>query len=237
MNGLIEVEESNAQVKAVDNSPMALVSAAVNSGADVDKLEKLMDLQERWEKKEAKKSFYKALAKFQSVCPDIIAKKQGHNSKYAPIGDIVAQIKQPLSESGLTYRFEQAQNEKGVIKISCIISHFDGHEERTSLSSDADKSGNKQAIQAIASTVTYLRRYTLTGALGIATADEDMDGRLPGVETIDDSQQFELFKLLCDPETKQYTDKGLKVRRAFKFTNINEIPSKNFDKILKAAQR
>lgn len=235
MNDLIEVESK--QVQTIDTSPMALVSAAVNSGADVDKLEKLMDLQERWEKKEAKKSFYKALAQFQSVCPDIIAKKQGHNSKYAPIGDIVAQIKKPLSESGLTYRFEQAQNDKGMIKITCIISHFDGHEERTSLSSDADKSGNKQAIQAIASAVTYLRRYTLTGALGIATADEDMDGRLPALDIISDDQQFELFKLLCDAETQQYTPKGEKVRKAFKFTNINEIPTKNFDKILKAAQR
>lgn len=237
MNDLIEAEASNTHAQAIDNSPMALVSAAVNSGADVEKLEKLMDLQDRWEKKEAKKSFYKALSKFQSVCPDIIAKKQGHNSKYAPIGDIVAQIKQPLSESGLTYRFEQTQNDKGAIKITCVVSHFDGHEERTSLSSEADKSGNKQAIQAIASAVTYLRRYTLTGALGIATADEDMDGRLPAAETIDEDQQFELFKLLCDPETSQYTGKGLKICKAFKFSNINEIPAKNFDKILKAAQR
>lgn len=33
--------------------------------------------------------------------------------------------------------------------------------------------------QALASSNTYLRRYTLTAGLGIATADEDIDGRLP----------------------------------------------------------
>ena len=43
----------------------------------------------------------------------------------------------------------------------------------------ADKSGSKNVIQAVGSAVTYGQRYTLIGALGITTADEDIDGRLP----------------------------------------------------------
>jgi hypothetical protein len=47
------------------------------------------------------------------------------------------------------------------------------------MSAPADKSGGKNDIQAMASTVTYLRRYTLTGALGITTGNDDNDGGKP----------------------------------------------------------
>lgn len=59
----------------------------------------------------------------------------------------------------------------------CIISHVDGHDESTTMSAEADTSGNKNAIQSRGSSVTYLQRYTLIGALGISTADEDVDGQ------------------------------------------------------------
>jgi len=48
-----------------------------------------------------------------------------------------------------------------------------------------DKSGGKNDIQAIASSVTYLRRYTLTGALGISTCEDDNDGGRPSFTTED----------------------------------------------------
>jgi hypothetical protein len=229
MNNLIEIEKSEPQ----QSGPMALISAAVNSGADVGQLEKLMDLQERWEKNQARKSFFMALTKFQSLCPVITKKKQGHNSKYAPLEDIIAQVKVPLSECGLAYRFEQSQSDSGMIKIACVVSHFDGHEERTIMSSDADKSGNKQAIQAIASTVTYLRRYTFTGALGIATADEDMDGRIPAVEAdlIDPEQYDQLYALMCD-ENGFLNAKAQKVSSLMRIDNIANIKKKDFSKIV-----
>src|SRR5690606_10591416 len=43
-----------------------------------------------------------------------------------------------------------------------------------------DGSGNKNAIQGIGSTSTYLQRYTLSAAFGLTTADEDDDGEATG---------------------------------------------------------
>ena len=43
----------------------------------------------------------------------------------------------------------------------------------------ADTSGSKNAIQAMGSTVQYLRRYTLESVLGIATSSIDVDGQQP----------------------------------------------------------
>lgn len=165
---------------------MKLMELAITSGANMDSLEKLMDLQERWEAGIARKSFYQALPKFQSQLPVInkrgLASFEHRNGggkteySYAKLEDITEAIKPFLVENGLSYRYEQNNQDGGMICVTCIITHADGHEERTEMSSYADQSGKKNPIQQIASTVSYLRRYTLTGALGITVSDEDDDG-------------------------------------------------------------
>lgn len=158
-------------------SPLEMISNAVASGRDVTELEKLMDLEERWNARQSKQAYLSALSEFQSKCPVIKNLKQGHNYKYAPIGDIVAQVKDLLASCGLSYRFEQSQNGPEVT-VTCVTTHKDGHSEQLTMSATPDKSGSKNDVQAIGSTITYLRRYSFTGAFGIVTADEDSDGRV-----------------------------------------------------------
>jgi len=157
--------------------PAKMLELAIQQDADIDKLEKLMDLQERYDAKQAKSDYLVALSRFQSECPAIVSMKKGHNYKYAPLSDIVAQIKDLLSSCGLSYRFEQAQD-SGNITVRCVTSHVSGHSESLEMTAQPDTSGSKNTVQSVGSTVTYLRRYTLTGALGIVTADEDSDGRV-----------------------------------------------------------
>jgi hypothetical protein len=59
-----------------------------------------------------------------------------------------------------------------------------GHSEETTLKAIPDTSGSKNSIQAIGSTVTYLERYTLLAAMGMAAAGMDNDGR-----TVDEEQK------------------------------------------------
>jgi hypothetical protein len=47
------------------------------------------------------------------------------------------------------------------------------------LRAGADQSGAKNSIQAIGSTISYLQRYTLKAALGLAAANDD-DGKASG---------------------------------------------------------
>ena len=47
------------------------------------------------------------------------------------------------------------------------------------MSAPADTSSQKNSIQAIASTVTYLQRYTANALLGLAAVDMDTDSRTP----------------------------------------------------------
>lgn len=185
---LVETEQESTAVAVIDNNPAQLIQMAIQQNVDVDKLSKLMELQERYNAGLAKKGFYEALAKFQSEIPTILKQKQGHNYEYAPLCDIIEAIKPHMVANGLSYRFEQ--NHVDAISVTCVVTHISGHSEQTTMNAAADTSGSKNAVQSIASTVTYLSRYTLTGALGIATADKDMDGRQPGEATAKEKDQF-----------------------------------------------
>lgn len=158
----------------VSVNPMRLVELAISNNADLDKLERLMDLQERWEAKEARKMFYASLAKFQGDIPDIQKNGKSFHGLYSTLDDISKSINSSLTAQGLSYRFEQSL-ENNIISVTCIITHSAGHSERTEMSGIPDKSGNKNQIQQSASTFTYLKRYTLTGALGLTSTDPDTD--------------------------------------------------------------
>lgn len=181
------VENHPAQVV----SPLTLLDKAIDKDLDVGKLKELMDLHDRWEETQAKKAFTLAFAKFQAVLPEIVKEKRvdfepkngGQRVKYAyaQLASIIKQIRNPLSECGLTYRWEPSE-ENGRTKITCFLEHIDGHSKSAWLSAPDDTTGGKNSIQAHGSTVSYLKRYTLTSVLGIGTADDDTDGQLPKKE-------------------------------------------------------
>lgn len=173
----------------VKQTPHDLLSQAIEKGLDVEALGKLMDLQERWQANQARKLFFEAFTEFQAKCPDIRKTKEVRFKEsdikpqyhYAPLADITRQIGPMLKANQLSYRWEITDNSEE-IKVTCLVSHVDGHTERTTMSAKADTSGSKNAIQARGSAIEYLKRYTLIGALGISTADSDIDGRMPNVD-------------------------------------------------------
>lgn len=167
------------QNEIAEANPSLLLQLAVQQNLDIDKLEKLMQMQERWQAQQARREFLSAVSQFQAVCPPIEKTKRVAfgNTKYsyAQLGDIAATIKKPMSDNGLSHRWEIGEDNDNIV-VTCIISHVAGHSERTTMKGGKDGSGNKNAIQSSGSTVTYLQRYSLIGALGISTADEDVDG-------------------------------------------------------------
>lgn len=167
------------------SSPAKLLEIAVSKDMDIEKLERLLALQERWDSEQARKAYLDAFSKFQAECPEIpknikkvIPYKQGGGSKtleYADLGQISKYVRPAMEKHGLSFRWEQNQAD-GLIKITCIMSHRDGHSEKTSLFSQPDTSGGKGGLHSIMSTVTYLKRYTLSCLAGLSTVDSDDDG-------------------------------------------------------------
>lgn len=161
--------------------PLTLISQAIDQGLDVEKMAQLMELQERWEKKEAAKAYKRAMSDFQSKKPVLEkSRKVGYASKtggkvdynFAPLSEIQSKVDPLLSSVGISYRWIQ-DNSSDVVSITCVVSHVDGHEESTRLQAAPDVSGKKNSIQAMGSTVSYLKRYTLEAALGLSSHKDD----------------------------------------------------------------
>lgn len=168
------------QPQAVAVTPMQMLQLAVEKGASVEQLERLMALQERYEANEAKKEFVAALAKFKENPPEIIKniKVSFGNTKYSHAGLDQAsdKIGAALSAVGLSHTWE-VQQDGAKIKVTCILTHSRGHSERVSMEGAADTSGSKSQNQAIASTTSFFQRYTLLMAVGVAPKNVDDDAR------------------------------------------------------------
>lgn len=159
---------------------MALINrAATDQSFDVAKLDALLAVKERWEKEEARKAFVVALNKFKENPPSLSKNKtvkfDKTEYKHATLDKVSLVIGQALAVVGISHRWDVKQEGK-IITVICILTHEGGHSERVPMSADPDNSGSKNSIQAIGSTVTYLQRYTLLAATGVAVQGQDDDG-------------------------------------------------------------
>lgn len=185
--GELVKQESNIVSQDSNIVPMSsydsFIFKAMENG-NIETIERMVMLKERFEAGEAKKAFHAAMAKFQSIRPEL--KKTGKvnftgktgivtNYNFCPLSEVEKCIKEPLFKCGLSYRYENIfkENREG---LRCIVTHNLGHSESSELYAPVDVSGNKNPLQQIASRNTYLQRYTLLAVLALASADEDDDG-------------------------------------------------------------
>lgn len=167
---------------ALNVTPMQLVERAMAAG-NLELVEKFMALQERWEANQARKAFVAAISAAKAEIKPILKKQEVDftstrgrtNYEHEGLADIAEHVDPILAKNGLSYRYRPKQDAK-ILTITCIVEHRDGHAEETTLFGANDESGNKNAIQSVGSTATYLQRYTLKLALGLAAAKDD-DGR------------------------------------------------------------
>ena len=160
-------------------------------------IREMMDLKERQEDHEAKKAYHNGMAEFH-LNPPLIEKEKrisfeagGKVVEYnhASLGNVSQKINVALAVHGFTVSWKTTQQD-GKVTVTCTITHRLGHSESTSLTAEPDKSGSKNPIQAIASTVSYLERYTVLALTGLATSDMDDDGRGAGGGISGDEQEY-----------------------------------------------
>jgi len=200
-----------AEIKSDGNlptvTPMLMLQTAIDKGASLEQMQQLMDLQERWEKNEARKAFVVAMTAFKAAPP--VIRKNKHVSfktnkgkteyNHASLDHVANAISDGMAKHGLSFRWDI--NQDSAITVTCIVTHSLGHSESVSMRANDDQSGGKNSIQAIGSTVTYLQRYTLLAATGLASADSDDDGRgSDPVKMISEAQRLSLVAVLDEHE-------------------------------------
>ena len=160
----------------VESNYDKVINLAIEQKADLATIEKFMDLRDRWEQNEARKAYHVAMAAFKAHLPTVVKDKTNsqYKSKYASEDALINTINPELSKHGLSATFDFAQT-GDEIKVTCNITHADGHRESVSLSGKADGSGSKNPLQQIKSTTTYLRKATFEAITGIASSDNEAD--------------------------------------------------------------
>ncbi|OWV62608.1 hypothetical protein ATY75_11990 [Rhizobium sp. N122] len=216
-----------------------MLDRAVSSGASVETLTQLMNLQERWEANQARKAFDAAMAAAKANMPAIVKNRKVDfttgkgrtNYQYEDLASIMNQIGPVLSANGLSVRYRTSADPNLPISVTCIISHQMGHSEENTLMAGRDDSGNKNSIQQIGSTVTYLQRYTLKAALGLAAAVDD-DGSKAD-QTNDDAKLITEAQasVIRDLIEKGEVDTAVFCER-WKVDAVTDIPLKQFNEVV-----
>lgn len=177
--------ESNVQVS---QSPQSLIAMAIKGKAPLETIEKLMDLQDRWDAKQAKIAFDEDMARLQGELPVIEKRKSAKNDSgkvlymYAPLDDIISQVGQIISKHNFSYSFRTV-NTSDKVSVTCITTHRLGHSTESIMETGlSTKTGIMSVPQQIAATLTFNKRYSFCNSFGIMTGDEDKEEAVSALE-------------------------------------------------------
>lgn len=171
--------------EVVDTGVDALIRVALQSGADVEKLTSLYRLKKEWEADEDKRVALLKMAAFKRNAPQMFKDKhvkfetQKGITEYdhATLGAICDTIVASLAEYDITHSWDPKTLQGNRVSVTCKLEY--GLWERVvTLEADYDMSGGKNVIQGQGSAITYLERYSLLAAVGLAVKGmPDDDGR------------------------------------------------------------
>lgn len=168
------VSESAAIIQVIER-------AAMNPNVDIDKMERLLQMQERIMERNARAAYASAFSLMQPELPEIPEHGKGHgNITYALWEDINDLVKPVLSRFGFGISFQTGRDGPNVT-VTAILTHREGHSEQTTMLLPVDTSGSKNPVQAIGSSTAYGKRYTASALLNLTSRFEDDDGKASGV--------------------------------------------------------
>lgn len=216
-----------------------IIQNALATGASTEVLREILAWQKSERQDEARRAYDAAIAAAKADLPTILKSRQvGFDSKrpgasrtsfrHEDMAAIASAIDEPLARHGISYRFRTHNPPGEPITVTCIVSHREGHSEENSLSGPPDDSGAKNKHQAIGSAVTYLSRYTLKAALGLAAAHDD-DAQATSTDTAPiDAEQVEQLKALMVEVAQDIP----RFRTYWGIEREEDLPAKAFDEAM-----
>lgn len=214
-------------------TPMDMIANVISDpNFDVAKLEKMMDLQERWEDRQAEQAFARAMAGFASDCPAIHRSKKADRFTYAPLEEIMETITPALKKHGLSVSFDSEFSKDGYLTTTCTVLHTAGHKRTSSYATPVDPENKTKlnVMQVQGSAQSYGRRYALSNALALVYCDED-DNAEAVYERLSLDQQTVINDLLIEiwpDQQDRAASQGLFLKWA-KAKSVEEIPAVKYE--------
>lgn len=240
---LIPAEEAAPQTTLPVVAPvMEMIERLVlNPEADIDKLEKMVELQERMLDRDQKAEFNRAMVKAQSEMPVIVATSDNKQtkSKYAKLDAINKKIVPIYTDNGFAVSFDTADSPlENHIRIVAEVVHSGGWEKHPHYDLPIDDAGmggtkNKTPMHGRSSTVKYGQRYLLCMIFNVSTGtDDDNDGNGEPTEYITDEQAANVLALLDETGT----DLGRYLKH-IKLDSLALIAAEHYDKVISGLEK
>ncbi len=230
-------KQQNEVIAVREPTPMTLLEKAISANMDVEKLEKLMALQERYKAGQALEAFTTAMNACQRDLPVVVkdANNAHTRSRYALLETILHTIKPTITKNGFSLSFSEGETTKeNCMRVVAKVRHISGHTEESHLDIPLDGKGAKGGsvmteTHGKSSTFSYGKRYLTCAIFNVVVAGEDLDGnRVEDQEPISDEQSKTIEDLigLCE-------DLGGKTVRAkfmawIECEKLEEIPASRF---------
>jgi len=221
------------------SSPAEMIRMAVSGGADLDKLEKLLALQERFEANEARKIFAKDFAVAQANILPVVKKKynQQTKSKYSDLSDVIETTQPIYTKEGFSVTFDEGDSPLPEhARILADVIHHAGHTRSYHYDVPFDGKGiqgnaNMTKIHGKASSTSYGRRYLMCMIWNIPTSDND--GNTEQAEVITDKQLNVLRDLMI---SKGIEGKEGKLCSILNTESLEKLPAKDYQKAVKTIE-
>ncbi len=223
--------ESTALIQVIER-------AALNPDIDIDKMERLLLMQERIIDKQAEGDFNLAMAETQAEIQPVSADAENPQtrSKFASYAQLDRAVRKIYTRHGFSLSFDMGEGApEGHVRVLCYAGHRGGHTRTYHADMPADGKGAKGGdvmtkTHAAGAAFSYGQRYLLKLIFNIAVGDDDNDGN--GVVILITAPQKEkLIALMREVNA----DSG-KFLNYLGIDYIDALPADRFDGALKALE-
>jgi len=183
MNDIVKIE--NQEIQTQESNMVSMIERmAMNPEVDVDKLERLMVMQEKMLDRSAEQEYTRSMVEVQKNIRAVTRDKlnpQTH-SKFVSLEAIKKVVVPVYTDEGFALSYGEAESTKeDMVRVTCKVMHRGGHSENFFYDCPIDDKGiagktNKTPTHGKASAVTYGERYILKLIFNITIQDEDDDG-------------------------------------------------------------
>jgi hypothetical protein len=208
-----------------------IARAASDPNTDVDKLERLLAMQERVLEREAERTFNAAMREAQDAIKPVLKNRKNKetHSSYADLEQISKLIDPVIHEQGFSLSFGTADCPyPNHYRVTCAVSHTGGFTRNYQADVPIDNKGpkgaqNKTDTHGFGSALSYGRRYLKLLIFDIATTDDD--GRAAGNGGPINEEQVKVLNGLADAVN---ADKA-KLCEYLKIASLPELPALKYN--------
>lgn len=192
---------------AADNILAVIERAATDPSVDIEKMERLLEMHERIQSRQAETEFNSAMTLAQGEMGRIStdAMNPQTRSAYATYGKLDSKLRPIYTTHGFALSFDTGDAAADMVRVVCRVSHRAGFSRVYHIDMPADGKGAKGGdvmtkTHATGAAASYGMRYLLKMIFNVAIGQEDDDGNgaEPKPATVTTEQAAELKALLME---------------------------------------